>query len=46
MKNLNKISQEQNFENLQENETQFSKEDFQNIGETALNITKKNSPFF
>ena len=26
MKNLNKISQEQDFENLQGNETQFSKE--------------------
>ena len=41
MKNLNKIQQEQNFENLQENETQFSKEDFQNIGETALKIAEK-----
>ena len=45
MKNLNKISQEQDFENLQGNETQFSKEDFQNIGETALKIAEKTHYF-
>ncbi len=38
MKNLNKIQQEQNFENLQENETQ-------NIGETALKIAEKTHHF-
>lgn len=45
MKNLNKIQQEQDFENLQENETQFSKGDFQNIGETALKIAEKTNHF-
>lgn len=45
MKNLNKIQQDQKFENLQENETQFSKGDFQNIGETALKIAEKTNHF-